>query len=270
MLVVLILVSGPYYFWLHRSQGLSISAFLSYIYENSASTALWYLYSYTALLMMMPFLRCMVKSMKHGDFVYLVAGYLVMTGVVPGVEYCLWRGDITIHQSFAPVLFLTQNTFYALAGYYVEHIADVKKYGKRMIARIGLLNAIAFTVTALMTYHLLLSGEKDTAQLEQFFNCFVCIPAISLYVLTKCIAGKIKNLRMQKIISTLGGAVFGVYLIEKFVRVLTVAVYQFTHPVLGSFVASLVWCFTVLCISLLIVLLLKHIPFLKKILNRFI
>ena len=201
---------------------------------------------------------------------YLAAGYLIMTGVVPCVEYCLWRGDKTIHQSVTPVLFLTQNTFYALIGYFAEHIADIKKYGKRVIAQIGLLNVIGFTVTALMTYHLLLSGEKDTAQLEWFFNCFVCIPAISLFILTKHIGDRIKYPRTQKIISKLGGAVFGVYLIEKFTRALTAAVYQFTLPVLGSFAASLIWCFTALCISLLIVLLLKHMPFLKKIVNRFI
>lgn len=270
MVIVLIAVSAPYYYWLCRLQGLRFSGFLTYIYENSASTALWYLYSYIALLLMMPFLRCMVKTMKRGDFLYLIAGYLVMVGVVPCVEYCLWGGDKKIHESFTPVLFLTQNMFFALAGYYAEHIVDIGKCGKRMITQMGLLNAISFAVTAILTYHQLLSGEKDPAQLERYFNCFVAIPAISLFILIRYIGDKIRNLKMKKIIGTLGGAVFGVYLIEKFVRALTTGVYRIVVPVLGSFGASMVWCFLVLCISLLIVLLLKHTPIIKKVVNKFI
>ena len=44
MVVVLVLISVPYYLWLHRAEGLSLSSFLTYIYGNSASTSLWYRY----------------------------------------------------------------------------------------------------------------------------------------------------------------------------------------------------------------------------------
>ena len=270
MAVVLVLVSIPYYVWLHKDQGLGIFDFLTYIYGNSASTSLWYLYSYIALLLMMPFLRSMVKGMKRADFRYLIAGYLVMVGVIPCVEHCLWGGDKTMHLSFTPALFLTQNLFYALAGYYVEHRVDLRNCNRTLMWLGGLLNVIGLAVTLVLTHRLLLSGEKDPAQLEQFFNCFICIPAICLYMLVKHFGSRVKSLRMQKVISTLGAAVFGVYLIEKFSRALTGIVYELLAPLIGSFAASLIWCLAVVLLSLLIVVPAKHIPGLRKVVNRFI
>lgn len=149
MLLVLLLISVPYYVWLHRSQGLGVSAFLTYIYGNSASTALWYLYSYIALLLMMPFLRSMVKAMQEKDFLYLIAGYVLVFGVVPCLEFILWKGSVTIHESYNPVLFMTPNIFYALVGYYLEHVADYGKRKKRTMVLGALLSVLAWRLPAL-------------------------------------------------------------------------------------------------------------------------
>ena len=270
MTAVLALISVPYYLWLHRSEGLSLSSFLTYIYGNSASTSLWYLYSYIALLLMMPFLRSMVRSMTQGDFLYLIAGYLVMVGVVPCAEYCLWGGYKTIHSSFQPVLFLTQNVFFALLGYYVEHRAGWSQSGKKLIVPGAALNVLCLGVTVLMTHRLILSGEKDVEQLERFFNCFICIPTVTVYAAAKYAGGRIRSRRARGVLTALGGAVFGVYLIEKFGRALTSFVYVLLAPLVGSFAASLLWCCAVLLLSLAIVVSAKRMPGVGKVINRFI
>ena len=271
MVAVLLLISVPYYVWLHRSQGLSVSSFLTYIYGNSASTSLWYLYSYVALLLMLPFLRSMVKAMEEKDFLYLMAGYILLFGLLPCLEYCLWKGNVTSHESFTPVLFLTPNVFYALAGYYLEHIIDYGKDRKRRIALGISFSVIALAVTCFMThYQTVVSGECSTQQLEQFFNCFICIPAMTLYYAMKCIGDKLQGVRMQKLLPVLGDTVFGIYLIEKFARALTSAVYVRVAPFVGSFAASLIWVLAALCLSFGIVAILKHTPVIKKAVNRLI
>ena len=100
MIVVLVLISVPYYFWLHRTQGISVVRFFTYIYGHSASTSLWYLYSYIGLLLMLPFLRSMVKCMKQQDYIYLFLGYVVFTGALPCLEYGLWNGNVMLNESF--------------------------------------------------------------------------------------------------------------------------------------------------------------------------
>ncbi|MBQ2881076.1 MAG: acyltransferase [Clostridia bacterium] len=271
IVVVLILISIPYYYWLQRSNGIGLSDFFSWIYSNSASTSLWYLYSYLALLLILPFLRSMVKNMKKGDFLYLICGYLVFVGIFPCVEYLVFQKIGVLHESLSPVLFMTQNVFYALMGYYFEHIFEEADHYKRNLVIGIVLSIISVLITCFITYYQVwIEGISDTQQMERFFNCFIFIPTITVYCIIKNVGTKIKNVGICKWISVLGSAVFGVYLIEKFIRALSGIVYQLLAPFLGSFIASLVWCLAVLCLGLIFVVFLKHIPFIKKIVNRFI
>lgn len=271
MAVVLLLISVPYYFWLHRANGVSAGSFLSYIYGNSASTSLWYLYSYIGLLLVMPFLRSMVKNMQEKDFLYLMIGHIVLVGVLPCLELLLWKGNVAVHASFTPVLFISQNIFFALAGYYVEHILPEKRYQRRNLIWCVLLSMLALAATCCITYYQTgIYGVDNVEQLEKYFNCFIAVPAIAVYFLLKYAFMKRDPQRGDRWISVLGGAVFGVYLIEKIVRALTSIVYKITAPVVGSFIASMVWCLAVLVVSLIIIVPLKHIPVIKKIVNKFI
>lgn len=72
------------------------------------------------------------------------------------------------------------------------------------------------------------------------------------------------------VLQIFGSAVFGVYLIEKIVRILTGWVYTAVVSFVGSFVASLLWCFATCCFAFLIIISLKRIPGLKDLVNKFI
>ncbi len=271
MLVVLVLISVPYYYWLHIEEGIGISSFLTYIYGNSASTSLWYLYSHIGLLLLLPFLRSMVKNMQEKDFIYLIIGHIVLVGVLPCLQYCLWGRSVTINPSFSSAVFVTQNIFFALVGYYLEHIFNKKDYTKKKALISVILSAFSIVVTCLITYYqMIVETECSVEQLESFFNCFICIPAITVYLLIKFSSIKIKGEKIQKAVSIFGASVFGVYLIEKILRALTSSVYTLLAPTIGSFIASLIWRLTAFCLSFLIVIPLKHIPIIKKLVNMFI
>lgn len=271
MVVVLICISVPYYSWLHGARKLDISSFLMYICGNSASTSLWYLYSYIALLLMMPFLRSMVKGMEEKEYHYLIVGYLLLFGMMPCLEFFLRKENLTMHESFNPVLFLAPNIFYALVGYYVEHVMDHCKNRKRRIVLGISFSIVALVVTCLMThYQMRTVDELNTEQLEQFFNCFICVPAVTMYLIVKYEGERIRSTKIQKLLSVLGGTVFGIYLIEKFSRALTHIVYVLMAPMVGSFVASIFWVSAAFCLSFVIVAFLKHTPGIKKLVNRFI
>lgn len=271
MAVVLFVISIPYYYWLHRSQGMGLSSFLTYIYGHCASTSLWYLYSYIGLLLLLPFLRSMVKGLKQRDYIYLIVGHIIFIGVIPCLEYCLWEGNVTLNESFSSVLFVSQNVFFALVGYYLEHVLDEKHYNRKTVIVSVVLSVASIMITCLMTYY---QANKvalcTTEQNEAFFNSFICIPAMTVYFLVKKVSPKFHGLRVQRVMSALGAAVFGVYLIEKIIRALTSGAYKLLSPILGSFIAALVWCFVTCCVGFAIILSLKRIPVIKKLVNRFI
>ena len=107
MIIILVVTSVPYYVWLHSDEGMNISSFLSYIYSESATTALWYLYSYIGLLLMLPFLRKMVMNLSEKEYIYLFVGNIIFVGILPCVEFLLWNNGIKLNESFSVTLFTT-------------------------------------------------------------------------------------------------------------------------------------------------------------------
>ena len=273
MVIVLFMISIPYYIWLHPSDGMSISNFFSCIYGSSTSGTLWYLYSYIGLLLILPFLRKMVKNMNEKDFIYLFTGYLVFVGIIPCLEYYLWGGSVTLNQSFSAVLFTTQNVFYALMGYYLEHRLDHESLKTKYVCIAAIiLNIFALGMTCFMTFCLQnkTGGSYDSTHIQSFFNLFICIPAITVYFVVKQMALKIKKAKLKTTIQFLGSAVFGVYLIEPIIRSLTDSLFVLLSPFVGSFAATLIWSLASLGVGILIILPFKHIPVVKKFVNRFI
>ena len=270
MLVVLLLVSVPYYIWLHRSNGLNPGSFLTFIYGESASTSLWYLYSYIGLLIVMPLLRAMVVNLCCNDYKYLAIGYLVLTGFIPCLELLFWKGQVVIHESFNPAIMTCSPIVYALLGYFLEHVLDEEKYTKKRFAVVIVLGFVAVTITSLVTYYQSIVTNVVGDQYEKYFNCFISIPAMGMYYIMKYISRRIKSNKVIKSISMLGASVFGVYLVEKIVRAITDIVYGILSPFVGSFIASLVWCSVVLAVSLVIISTLKRIPYVKGIVNKLI
>ena len=271
IVVILLLISVPYYYWLKRSYGISILSFLTYIYGNSASTSLWYLYSYLGFLLMLPFLRKMVKTMQHKDFIYLFIGYIIMVGVLPSLESYFLNGNTTIHEDFQPILFMSQSVFYALMGHYFEHFFNSEKV-KTRIGSIGVcLSLVVLLITCIMTHFLVVTnGIKNDGNSEVFFNYFIAVPTVTTYYYVKRFARRIINPKMQSIITIMGSAVFGVYLIEKIIRALTRNIHTMLSPIVGMFIATLIWSLIVWVIGLIIVIIIKNTPVIKKVVNKFI
>lgn len=271
IVVVLLLISVPYYYWLNRSYGISILNFFTYIYGNSASTSLWYLYSYIGFLLMLPFLRKMVKTMQHKDYIYLFVGYTIMIGILPSLENYFLNGNVTIHENFHPVLFMSQSIFFGLMGHYLEHVFEPEKVKVKFGFISVCLSLMVIFVTCFMThFKLMANGIENVGSSEMFFNYFIAVPTVTTYYYIKRLAQRIINPKMQSIIAIMGSAVFGVYLIEKFIRAFTRIIHTLLSPIVGYFIAALIWSLVVLGIGLIIVILIKHTPVIKKLVNKFI
>ena len=212
-----------------------------------------------------------MKNLNENYYRYLVLGYIVFVGIIPCAEYLTCNGNISLHDSLKPMLFMTQNIFYALVGYYLEHVVDMTKVSRRKVLLVIIASVICVVVTCLMTYHqMLFNAITDQNEIERFFNCFICIPAMIVYYLIKRLGSRIKSVKIEAHLSMLGSAIFGVYLIEKFLRALTGWIYDLLNPIIGSFLASCLHCFFALFLGVIVVTSLKRIPKIGRLLNKFI
>lgn len=270
-LILLIVISGCYYVydwycrpWLGGS--LKLGDFWKHLYTNDIGYALWYLYAYIGLLVMLPLLRKLVQGMDEKDYRYLFICYFFLTGIIPVMEYFFGEGTIRMTKSFDAPLVTSYSVFYFVMGYYIEKVMDKEKFNWRNISIGAMLGVAVIGVSCYMTmYKAKLTGELNESVSQSFHSCLIAIPAINVYVSAKYVFMKVNiGPFLKKIIQILGSTAFGVYLLQEMLMPHLEFVAKYLDPRIRTFPACLVWLMVVYVVGVLITLVLKRIPIIKK------
>lgn len=258
---VLILASAlmyVYYGIAHRGE-LSIRDFFQTIYSRNVIVPYWFLYSYIGFLLLLPFLRRLIRGLTDREWHYLLMLYVIFKGVVPILQYWLFRGSLTLNTSFNITMVTGDILIYPALGYYLEQrCMSVKKLGLLWLCAFA-----AVFVTAYMThYKIVQTGQVDEGQVGTFYKSLCIFPAAAVFASAKKLARMPKWI--EKIVFAMGGCTFGVYLIEQILREqgypLCDRLRQFMPPLTATFIYTAV----VSMVSMGIVWLLKLIPGVHK------
>lgn len=247
----------------------TIGSFFNNIITKSMVPSYWFLYAYLAYLIILPLLRKLVKAMSDDDFKYLIIIYLVIEGLLTIVLYL--KGYKKYSDFFERPLF-DRIIIFPVVGYYLENRIPDEKYNVRGIYRLIMASAITFAVFVAMTLYRNLPYEEFTTYDKGLYTCgLTLILDITVFYIIKFLFDiKVNGTQMSskpyKFITVVGTAVFGVYLIEGNVRYYTEAVCAFMSEYIGDFPAAIAWVLIIFSISLVISLIMKIIPGLKKVL----
>lgn len=154
-ILVLIVISVFYhiYDWQFMGEELDWKQCFLTIYASSASPALWYLYTYIGVLMMLPLLRRLVQSMKHEDYIYMIVCHVVIAGVIPIVQYLASKGTVWLSPDLYTPLFTVNCIFYVITGYYFENVMDEKLYCRKNCIIAACTGILAIVIMCLMTQY---------------------------------------------------------------------------------------------------------------------
>ena len=144
-----------------------------------ATYAYWYIYAYIALLMTLPFLRMIVKSMSENYYKYLILLYLLFISVIPCLEYLLFQGDLVMYKKLRPEWILADTVFWPLLGYYLENVYDWKKCTVRTIWRWILLGVTGILLTCGMIYYM--HGVTGVCTKEKVSGLSFCFHPAAVY-----------------------------------------------------------------------------------------
>ncbi len=138
-IIILFAVSFLYFILYNRYElgKISLVDFFIKLYTTTICDHLWYLYSYIAIILMLPLLRKLVKSMESKDYLYLAIMHFMFYGVVPIVDYLIFSGNNQINSYFKPALFTSNNLVFFIMGYFFENQIDPKLYKNKYIVRGG-------------------------------------------------------------------------------------------------------------------------------------
>ena len=245
--IVLFIFSLIYYF---RSisfdfDSFSIGGFLKTIYSGSVIEPYWFLYAYLAFLIILPFIRKIVRGITAREFIYLLLIKLVFDCVLIVLQYRLSGGTIAFNQTIKPAPVLNMVVFYPIAGYYLGRNLE-KVTSKLLLLTLGSC-ILAVAITMLMTgYKISLTGDLSAGGVQTFYDVAQPFIAIPIFLSARKIFEdkKLPNV-LEKIILNLGGCVFGIYLIENAFREDHFFIYFALSKNLNGFVA--IWIY-VLCV----------------------
>ena len=267
-LFVLIAFSFGYYIYSlgFRITMISFRDFIKQIYAWHIAPGYWYLYAYLAYLLTLPLLRKMVKNMQTFDCVYMIIVYFVMQ-LLNVVQYLVWGQDIKLNSYFS-VFFLSSSVFFPVFGYILDKKVPLKFYNKKIFFGAFAISILVISVCCVLTnYHCNRINQWQESSCQQFFNVFIFIPAGALFFCVKYIFCKIRLTNwIGKFLSGVASCSFGLFLIEHFCRKMTQTVFYRIAAYLPSFSATLVWILFVYAVGVMVIFVLKHIPFIKKML----
>ncbi len=268
ILLALLFASFAIYLYnvIDKNQSFIISEFIQKMISGNITVEYWYLYAYLGVLIMLPFLKCLVRSMKNMDYKYLFILRIVMKSLIPIVIYLsgiLFDIKLSLSPNFNIAFATVSCIFYMLMGYYIDKKIDIEKLTKNQwIQLIGAFIGATFITIGFIYY----DGMKNGFN-QNFIQLFDYVIAISTFIFVKYIfVHRGVNSKIQAVIIFVGNLTFGIYLLEPLFRVpiskVVNILYQINMPVL---VVSFIYCVVAMMICGLITYILKHIPGIRKI-----
>ena len=257
-----------YYSVIKNQFAFSISDFLVKTYSLSMATSYWYLYSYLGLLLMLPFIRKMAKNMTENEYIYLAVMQIVFVGLLPILQYILVKENYTLNSSFSAPIIICSNVFYFTMGHYLENVFEQKNYTKRTTLLLSIVSFACISISCLITnYRALITGEFSEGTSQAFHMCLIAVPTFATFFLVKYMFQKISiSDIINKIIITVGSCTFGIMLFENIFRENEVFIFHALNPHIGNFPSCIIWVSAIFLSALLLTLILKRVPFIKKLL----
>ncbi len=266
--VILVIISVVYAIYYHFRLGtpMSVGEFFRELYSSNLSVALWFLYAYLGILIMLPLLRRLAQNMKTHEYVYLAALSLVFIGILPILEYRFSLNEVTINSNLRGALFVAAYVVFFLMGYFFEHVLPEKYFTTRN-AVIGIvLSVICIAVCCYMTWFRAgLIGPVVGDASEMFHDSLIAIPTYTLFFCSKLLFMKREvSLRWKQFICVAGSTTFGIFLLEGILREETRPIFDALQPIIKTMPACVVWIFVACVIGGVATFFIKKIPVIGK------
>lgn len=266
--ILFLLIFYSFLYYIHDVHKFSLDfswrEFLEKLYSQSLKYHLWYLYAYIAYLLTVPFLKAMVKTLKDKYFIFMFVTAVLLNGLIPVTEYLIFKGQISLSPYKSGVWYAVNTVLCPCIGYYIHNRMD-RDFMKKCIIPIWALNLAGLGMSAYMTdYYGRINGIHDQSISSPFFACFVAVNCAALFMTFKLCDGTVKGIS-ARVITVIGSAVFGIYLLHVFV-VMSDWYYQ-TMDILRSSLNYMLaaWCMVLMIfvISGAATLLISLIPYLR-------
>lgn len=246
----------------HDFTGFNMLTFIKTIYTKNITIPYWFLYSYLGFLILLPFLRNLVKNMRREHYYYLFAIYIIYKIIEPVIKQ---NFNVDINVNLECVL-LEINIICPILGHFCENTLDIRKISKKIVVFATIALVVILSVGVILTISEVERTGNGKVQIYLSYGCVFV--AMYTYILIKRIFYKrqLPNW-INNIIITIGGCSFGIYLMEVNLRdIMFGKVMLKLTPFIKTMPACIVSIVCMICMGTVITMILKKIPLCKKLL----
>ena len=258
VLKILIVIFGAVllqYLWNYRRNpaiGLDGKTYLRLVYEGSATTPQWFLYTYLSLMLILPFLQRLAEIIPHKSwFLYLFLVWQLIYGFFPILEYYQeWGNSPLSLPMFADCI------IFCLLGYFTECCTEDIFYKGRNVL-------ILFGVTVLLILETMHMNYISLSEypFARYGSLFAPVYALFIFVTVRYLCHKLHFTPvLEKVCCFVGGGVFGTYLAGEVLLQIFYPVYLWLSTRIHAYPAAFVWISICMAVGVLLSNLVKKIP----------
>ena len=272
MIIPLVVFSLVYYFYILYWSGepFSLKRFALTLYSSDWMHHLWYMYAYISFLIVLPFLRSMVKNLSDKYFVYMFILAIFFNGFLVIAEYLLGNRTVTINSYIVPAWIISNTVLYPSIGYYLQHRADYLMT-KKNIAVLWGANIAGFVLSSLMNFFKC-NVEGVAVKTEIFHGCFVLVNCITVYVTVKYLFMNRKLPAMaDRVLKSVGECTFGIYLVHMLLKdrpFIVEMAEKLCAAGVNRMLSALAYCTAIFAVAYVITFVVSKIPVVKKSVGR--
>ena len=250
----LIIFSVVKYFYMCMVQDRvgSVGDFFQRFYTQRVFVPYWFLYEYLGILLLLPFLRKMIQNLTEQEeriLFILILGWNILDNF----------SKIYLGYNFILNLHIENSLSYFIMGYLMEHCLMLRRSDRR-----GLWFHLGQAVLMTGGLYAWVHGQRGLGSLLGISMLL----AISVYYLIRYIGEKHiwNSAVLYRSILWCGRNVFGIFLIEDYLRNGTVIIYESLGPYITAIPACCIWLLSVFLIGNILVAGARKLPLLRKIL----
>lgn len=229
----------------------------------------WFLYSYLGLLILLPFVRAITKSLnKNTAILWFGIGVFICTLIPLFNLICIYLGykPLELQGNFRGELGVISSSwiFYPVLGYYVDKKIELTELNK---TKITLLIICLMTSVAIGVIATIAQAHIQGSFTQNYLG--VCAPfmVVSLFILIKKASSSclFEAYYVKKLITTLGPIIFFVYLLDIPLKTFIHGpIFSRLHLTDYPVISSLLWCLMSITILGMIGYILRKSSFVRK------
>lgn len=243
-------------------EAVSVKGWMNNIIQES-TVSYWFLYSYLAAMIMLPFIRKIAQNLNKELFIYLVVVHFLVASLVPILNTVL-IGTYTFEFSeyLSLPIFMEKPIFYMLAGHYFENVVSENYYsGKNVLRWIGLaLGGIAIEIVITD-----IQGRNVGYSLD-YVEMFDYLIAFAVFIVAKSMFMKGQVNRMiSQFISGIGNVAFGIYLLDPmFGHYVGLKIMHAMNTRISVFLSCTIYCIISMMVCGLVTWGMKKVPVFRR------